>query len=60
MKKHIQNFKHFNAYLTKIYSIFYINFHNKSLKYVYFIYINHILAQIRLKYCFSSFIKFMV
>lgn len=50
MEKHIQNFKHVNAYLTKIYSIFYINFHNKSLKYVCFIDINHILVQIRLKY----------
>lgn len=50
MEKHIQNFKHVNAYLTKIYNIFYINFHNKSLKYVYFIAINHILVHIRLKY----------
>lgn len=50
MKNHTQTFKHFNAYLTTIYSIFYINFHNKSLKYVYFIDINHILVKIRLKY----------
>lgn len=49
MKNHTQTFKHFNAYLT-IYSIFYINFHNKSLKYVCFIDINHILVKIRLKY----------